>query len=106
MYVQNVHIIGVQWPSNGTPGRWKPITGNMGSGLPKLSRFEPVFDDDDAITIRDEDSDPHEVRFVSIGTGAKERVLVVVYCYRGENIRIISARLAEPRERSRYEESR
>jgi hypothetical protein len=38
--------------------------------------------------------------------GAKERVLVVVYCHRGENIRIISARVAEPRERSQYEESR
>lgn len=72
----------------------------------RFAEAEPVFDDDDAITIRDEDSDPHEVRFVSIGTGAKERVLVVVYCYRGENIRIISARLAEPPERSRYEESR
>jgi uncharacterized DUF497 family protein len=38
--------------------------------------------------------------------GAKERVLVVVYCHRGKNIRIISARTAEPRERSQYEESR
>jgi uncharacterized DUF497 family protein len=66
----------------------------------------PVFDDEDAITIPDEDSDPHEVRFVSIGMGAKERVLVVVYCYRGENIRLISARVAEPHERSQYEESR
>ena len=64
----------------------------------------PVFEDDDAITITDDESDPHEVRFVSIGTGAKNRVLVVVYCYRGENIRIISARVAEPHERSQYEE--
>lgn len=72
----------------------------------RFSETEPVFDDDGAITIPDEDSDPHEVRFVSIGMGAKERVLVVVYCYRGANIRIISARVAEPRERSQYEESR
>lgn len=66
----------------------------------------PVFEDDQAITITDDDSDPHEARFVSVGMGAKERVLVVVYCHRGENIRIISARVAEPHERCQYEESR
>jgi uncharacterized protein len=71
----------------------------------RFAEAEPVFDDD-AITITDDDSDPHEVRFVSIGMGAKERVLVVVYCYRGENIRFISARVAGPDERSQYEESR
>jgi hypothetical protein len=37
---------------------------------------------------------------VSTGIGAKERVLVVVYSYRGADIRIISARVAEPHERS------
>jgi len=38
--------------------------------------------------------------------GVKGRVLVVVYRYRGRNVRIISARLAEAHERSQYEESR
>jgi uncharacterized DUF497 family protein len=45
-------------------------------------------------------------RFVSIGLGAKGRVLVVVYSYRGEIIRIISARAAEPHERLQYEDIR
>lgn len=71
-----------------------------------FSESLPVFEDDEAITITDDDSDPHEVRFVSIGMGAKERVLVVVYCYRGENIRIISARVAEAHERGQYEGKR
>jgi uncharacterized DUF497 family protein len=31
---------------------------------------------------------------------------VVVYCYSGEKVRIISARHAEPHERRDYEESR
>jgi uncharacterized DUF497 family protein len=66
----------------------------------------PVFEDDYAMTISDDDSDPGEQRFVSMGTGVKGRVLVVVYSYRGRNIRIISARLAEAHERSQYEESR
>jgi uncharacterized DUF497 family protein len=69
-------------------------------------RFEEaraVFDDPYAITITDDESDPFEERFVSVGRGALGRVLVVVYTYRGENIRIISARLAEPHERAAYE---
>jgi uncharacterized protein len=66
----------------------------------------PVFDDDFALTVRDGESDPHEVRFVSIGMGAKARALVVVYSYRGKNIRIISARVAEPHERRQYEGKR
>jgi uncharacterized protein len=65
----------------------------------------PVFEDEHAITVPDEDSDPHEARFVTIGTGAKGRVLVVVYCYRGTSIRVISVRPASPRERRQYEET-
>lgn len=72
----------------------------------RFSEAEPVFADDYAITITDSESDPSEQRFVSMGTGVKGRVLVVVYSYRGRNIRIISARLAEAHERSQYEESR
>jgi uncharacterized DUF497 family protein len=66
----------------------------------------PVFEDDYAITIADDASDPREQRLVSMGTGVKGRVIVVVYSYRGENVRIISARLAGAHERSQYEESR
>jgi uncharacterized protein len=65
-----------------------------------------LFEDDYALTIRDDESDPDEQRFVSIGQGAKGRVLVVVYSYRSTNIRIISARVAESHERSQYEEAR
>ena len=71
-----------------------------------FAEAEPVFVDDFAITITDDESDPHEVRNVSIGMGVKERVLVVVYCYRGRKIRIISARPAEAHERKQYEEHR
>jgi len=51
----------------------------------------------------DDESDPGEQRFVSLGAGAAVRLLVVAYTYRGENIRIISARPAEPQERQQYE---
>ena len=72
----------------------------------RFSESLAVFEDDYAITITDDESDPSEQRFVSIGTGVKERVLVVVYSYRGENIRMISTRLAEAHERRQYEETR
>jgi uncharacterized DUF497 family protein len=71
-----------------------------------FSETLPVFEDEYAITIMDDESDPEEQRFVSIGLGTKERILVVVYSYRGKMIRIISARLAEAHERSQYEEAR
>ena len=72
----------------------------------RFSEAEPVFEEDFAVTIVDDESDPHEQRFVSIGTGLKGRVLVVVYCYRGSKIRIVSARPAEAHERQQYEENR
>jgi uncharacterized DUF497 family protein len=73
----------------------------------RFSESLPMLEDDDeAITIPDDESDPDEQRSVSIGMGAKERLLVVVYCYRDEKIRIISARLADAEERRQYEEKR
>ena len=65
----------------------------------EFSEASGVFGDDHAITIRDDESDPEEQRFATLGAGIKGRILVVVYCYRGENIRIISARTAGRPER-------
>jgi hypothetical protein len=72
----------------------------------RFSECLTVFQDDYAITVNDEESEPHETRCVTIGLGVKGRVLVVVYTYRGDKIRIISSRLAEPHERAQYEERR
>ena len=63
-----------------------------------------VFYDRRAVTIPDDF--PTEERFVTIGTDALSRVLVVVYCWRGARIRLISARRAARIERQRYEEKR
>jgi uncharacterized protein len=62
-----------------------------------------VLDDPYALTIEDSESSPEERRWVTMGVDAQGRVLVVVYSYRGEDIRIISARCAEPHERKQYE---
>ena len=60
-----------------------------------------VFGDDLAITV--EDSIPEEERFVTIGADALGRILVVVYTWRGEDIRLISARKATKDESREYE---
>ena len=62
-----------------------------------------VFADERALTIADEHSD--EERFVTLGMDAFGRVLVVVYTYRGETIRLISARKATVLERQQYQET-
>jgi len=87
---------------------WDPrkAEGNFKKHGVRFAESLPVFEDDHALTVTDDESDPGEQRFVSMGVGAKGRVLVVIYSYRGKRIRIISARLAEAHERSQYEESR
>ncbi len=59
-----------------------------------------VLNDDSAIVIPDEH--PGEERFAVLGVDLMERLLVVVFAQRGENIRIISARKATRRESKDY----
>ena len=61
-----------------------------------------VFSDDLAITIPDNRF--AEDRFVTIGMDAFGRILVVVFTWHSEDIRLISARSAERRKRKQYEE--
>ncbi|HEV1285106.1 MAG TPA: BrnT family toxin [Bryobacteraceae bacterium] len=60
-----------------------------------------VLEDDSAMTIADDSAD--EERFVTVGADALDRILVVVYAFRGRRIRIISARRASRHERNQYE---
>src|ERR1041385_8745591 len=56
-----------------------------------------ALEDDQALTL--DDDYPQEQRLTTLGIDALGRVLVVVYTFRGEHIRLISARDATPRER-------
>ena len=60
-----------------------------------------VFEDPCALTT--EDLDSGEERFVTTGMDCFGRVLVVVYTWRGDSIRIISARKATRTEERQYE---
>jgi uncharacterized DUF497 family protein len=62
-----------------------------------------ALEDEEALTERDL-SPREEERWVTMGLDGLGRVLVVVYTWRGENLRIISARKATKRERRLYEE--
>ena len=63
-----------------------------------------IFGDPRSLTIPDPEHSQTEQRFVTMGKALDDKLLVVVHTERGDNIRIISARRANPRERRFYEE--
>ena len=63
-----------------------------------------VFEDEYPLTIEDEN--PSEIRFITLGKDARGRLLVVVYTYRREIIRLISARKASRSESVEYKRDR
>jgi uncharacterized protein len=62
-----------------------------------------VFGDALSISISDPLHSIREERFIIIGYSCRHRLVVVVHTERGDNIRIISARLATKVERNFYE---
>jgi uncharacterized protein len=61
-----------------------------------------VFEDYYALTVNDPEHSVSEDRYVTIGLSQLNRALVVVNSQRIDNIRIISARKANPSERALY----
>lgn len=59
-----------------------------------------VLHDEQAITVRDDET--AEERYVAIGMDALGNVLVLVYTWRDDRPRLISARQAKPQEREQY----
>ena len=62
-----------------------------------------AFDDPLSRTVRDPRHSEGEFRFVTIGYSSSNRLIVVAHADRGERVRIITARVAEPKERRKYE---
>ena len=64
-----------------------------------------VFADEFALVLFDEDHSNDEERFLILGMSQKERILLVVHCYReNDTIRIISSRKATKNETKQYKE--
>lgn len=68
----------------------------------RFSDAETVLCDPFAMTLEYQDV-AYERRFVTIGADALGRIVVVAYTYRGDVIRLISARKATSKERKQYE---
>lgn len=85
---------------------WNPAKARANVSKHKVHFGDAVsaLEDESALTIRDPYSTDEE-RWITIGMDALGRVLVVVYTWRGERVRLISARLATPNERRQYEGS-
>ena len=86
--------IRVQWDARKSTANWKK------HGV-RISDVEVVLEDTKALTVEDLDAEG-EQRFVSIGLDSLSRLVVVVYTYRGVQLRIISARRATRSETKAY----
>jgi hypothetical protein len=69
-----------------------------------LADAATVLSDEQALTVGDDD--PDEERFITLGMDALGRLLVVVYTWRGQEPRLISARRATRSEREQYARKR
>ena len=70
----------------------------------RFSDAVTALEDERALTIRDLSAEGED-RWVTLGLDVLGRLLIVVYTWRGENVRIISARKAGGAERAQYAES-
>lgn len=68
-----------------------------------LAEADGVLNDPLALTIEDASAEG-EQRFVTVGINTFGSLMVVVWTPRGEEIRVISVRKTEPKERRAYEE--
>ena len=69
-----------------------------------LNEAEEIFLDEDILLLEDIKHSQQEERFKAIGKIAKGRILFLVFTIRGNQIRIISARVANKKERRIYEQ--
>jgi uncharacterized DUF497 family protein len=61
-----------------------------------------ALEDTRALSVRDDSAD--EERWISVGMDSLGRILVVIYTWREDRVRLISARPATPGEARQYEE--
>jgi uncharacterized DUF497 family protein len=68
-----------------------------------LAEGDGVLNDPLALTVEDTSS-KDEQRFATIGMNIHGLLMVVIWTYRGDDVRLISVRRAKPKERRGYEE--
>lgn len=93
----HVHTLAYEW------NRGKAAANRLKHGI-DFADAVTVFSDELALTVEELSAD--EPRFVTMGSSATGQVLVVAYTWRGDRMRVISARAATPQERRTYERAR
>ena len=85
---------------------WNPdkAKSNIGKHRVTFEEAMSAFRDPLSLTTPDLDHAELEDRLILMGLSDRQRLLVVVYMERGETLRLISARAADPDERKEYEE--
>jgi uncharacterized DUF497 family protein len=78
---------------------------NLSKHAISFAEASTVFSDLNSITIADPAHSSSEVRHVILGHSYTGKLIVVVHTERGENVRIISARAANRKEKRTYEEN-
>jgi uncharacterized DUF497 family protein len=86
---------------------WDPAKARLNARKHGVAFADAVaaLEDEMAVTMQDPFAE-NEQRWVTLGLDPFGRILLVVYTWRGENIRLISARKATQRERRQYEDSK
>jgi uncharacterized protein len=85
---------------------WDPAKARLNARKHGVSFADAVvcLEDAGALTMPDPYSEDEE-RWLTMGLDALGRVLVVIYTWRDDNVRLISARKATARERRMYEDA-
>lgn len=69
-----------------------------------FSEAKSIFDDPLQVSVNDPDHSSEERRYVTLGTSARNRLLIVAHTFDDDTIRIVTARKPNRRERLNYEE--
>jgi len=82
---------------------WEKAKQNLKKHGVSFEEAVTVFYDSLSATFDDPDHSVNEYRYLTIGLSSRDRLIVVAHTERGENLRIINARLATAHERKRHE---
>jgi uncharacterized DUF497 family protein len=84
--------------------QWDPIKAEANRQRHGVDFADAVGVFEDLLALTQLDPYPTEERFVTLGRDYLERLVLVIWTWRGDDIRLISAREATPRERRQYSE--
>lgn len=85
--------------------QWHPVKAesNLKKHGVSFDEAKTIFGDERHLEVPDREHSYDEMRYLAIGQSIEGRLLTLVFTERGDKLRLISARVAEPWERREYE---